>query len=102
MAERVPAGLRPQRKSVRLLTDMDGFDRTRLRVDVVHHIIEPAGKPELLSVRTDIPHVGAAAARDRPSPLHLAGGKVDDRDAAAAMRRPARRMGATIGDIQLL
>src|SRR5437763_8431413 len=60
MAERVPAGLRPYGQPMWLLADSDGSDHARRRVDIVNHVVEPPGEPELLSVGADISHVGAA------------------------------------------
>src|SRR5262249_9010105 len=46
-------------------------------------------------------HVGATSPRDGPSFLYSAGREIDHRDAAPAVRRSARRVRATVGDIKL-
>src|SRR6266404_1962104 len=102
VAERIAARLRPYRQPVRLLAYRNALHRAIRRVDVVDDVVEPAGQPELFSVHADIAHIGAAAARDRPGVLDLAGREVEDHDAALAVRRPAGRMRAAVGDVQLL
>src|SRR5260370_15724481 len=102
VAERIAAGLRPHREPVRFLAHRDGLYRAARRVDVVNDIVEPPGQPELLSVDADIAHVGTATAGDRPDVLDLAGREVENRDATLAVRRPARRVRAAVGDIKFL
>src|SRR5215472_13123139 len=102
MAERVAAGLRPHRQSMRLQADCDGFHQTARRIDIVDDIVPPSRQPELLSVDADIAHVGAAAAGNRPDVLDLAGCKVDDSNAPPAVRHTPGRMRAAIGDVELL
>src|SRR5947209_4078997 len=102
MAQRITAGLRPYDQSVRLLAHRDGLYRATRRVDVVNNVVEPPGQPELFSVDAHIAHVGTAAAGDRPDVLDLASRKVENGDAAFAMRRPARRVRASVGDVTLL
>src|SRR6516164_1373837 len=101
VSERVTARLRPDRQAVRLLPDRDGFDGTGGRIDVVNDIVKAPRKPQLLSVRRYISHVGAASARDRQGSFDFVGREVDHRDAALAVRRPVDLVGAAVGDIEL-
>ena len=86
MTERIASGLRPHGQAMRLFADADSCDRTRRRVDIIDDIVEPAGKPELLSIGADVSHVGAAAARDPPRALGLAGREVDHLRVSSANR----------------
>src|SRR5215469_6149841 len=102
VAERVATGLRPDGQPMRLFADRDRFNRPGRRIDVVNDIVKSPRQPELLAVGADIAHVGAATSRDRPGVFDFAGGEADHRDAPLAVRRPARRVRAAIGDIELL
>src|SRR5437867_2951702 len=53
-----------------------------------------------MSVGADIAHIGTAAPADRPNRFHFAGSKINDRNAAFAMRARLS-MRAAIGDIKL-
>src|SRR5437868_9720389 len=87
---------------MRLLAHRNALYRAIGGVDVVDDVVEPPGQPELLSVHADIAHVGAAAARDRPGVLDLAGCEVENDDAALAVRLAARRVRAAVRDVELL
>ena len=86
---------------MRLRADRDYLDAAGRRVDVIDDVVVTAGKPKLLPVRTDIAHIGAAAARDRPISLDLAGREVDDRNAARSMRAAVDPKRAAVGYIEL-
>src|SRR5678815_1942271 len=101
MAERVAARLRPDREAVRLLADLDLVDRALRRLDPVDDVVVAAREPQVFAVGADVAHVGAAAARDRPGLLDLAGGEVDHGDAAWAARLAADLVAAAVGDVEL-
>src|SRR5947208_2627314 len=62
VAERVPAGLRPDAERVRPRTDGDaGEQPPGVRRDRVHLAVVAAREPEHLAVRRDAAHVRAAA-----------------------------------------
>src|SRR6202011_5322518 len=101
MAERIAAGLWPDGQAVRLEGHRGGSDPAGPGIDVVDDVVEPTRQPEPFSVGAHIAHVGAAAAWDRPGLLDRAGREIDDRDAAPAVRRRARRVRAAVGDVEL-
>src|SRR5437899_12095319 len=100
MAERIAAGLRPDREAVRLEADRDAPDLAGCRVDVVDHIAEPTRQPKPLPVGCDVAHIGAAATGDGPALLDRASREIDNRDAASTVRRRARRVRAAVGDVE--
>src|SRR6476620_9717182 len=101
MAERVPAGLRPNGEAMRLPTYLYGLQKlTCRRVDSVHQVVETSREPEHLSVGTYVSHVGTSPSWDEPSHLYGAGGKIDDADAAGPVTRAMNLVRATVGDIE--
>src|ERR1700680_3711307 len=101
MAERIAARLRPDGKPVRFGADGNGFHVAARDIDRVDDFVIAARQPEIFSISADISHVGAAAAGNGYIAFDFAGGKVDDRYAALAVRLDIVHMAAAIGDIEL-
>src|SRR5262245_33020360 len=78
------------------------LDRAARRIDRVDDLVETSREPKGLSVSTDVSHIGAPAARDRPCLLDLARAEVDDRNASGSFRFGVAHMRAAVGDIKLL
>src|SRR5580765_2080215 len=102
VAERVTTRLRPYRKPVRLATHRYAGDLSCCGVYRVDDVIVSTGKPQRLAVGTDVAHIRAAAARDRPGRFDLQGGEIDHRNASLAVRRTMDLVRSAIGDIELL
>src|SRR4051812_34214155 len=99
MAQGISAGLGPNGEPVRLLADGDRGHRAAPGVEAIDHIVEPTREPEIATVRRDVAHVGTATAGNLPGRDHLAGGEVDDRDAAHAVLLTFDPVRAAVGDI---
>lgn len=101
VAERVAAGLGPNRQTVRLSADRDGRHVPIDKIDGVNDIVVTSRHPEEFSVGADITHVGTAATGDGNVPFDLASSKVDNRYAAFAMPHAIVHVSAAIGHIEL-
>src|SRR5215510_2343588 len=101
VAERIAAGLRPHGEAVRLTPYGNRLHVARGRIDGVDDIIEAAREPQMTAVGGDIAHVGTAAAGNGPDLFHFAGGEIDHRHAALAVRLAAHHVRAAIGDVKL-
>src|SRR3954454_20977177 len=101
VAERVAPGLGPHGESVGLRTDLDLGDVAGRGVDRVDDVVVATAEPQRLAVVAHVAHVGAAPAGDRPGGDDLAGGEVEHRHAAGAVRRTTDVAAATVGDVEL-
>src|SRR5690348_15542662 len=78
MAERIPAGLRPDAEPVWLDTDRDAVrQRAGCRVEHIDLAVVATTHPELFPVGGHIAHVGAAAVRNRPRGDDFARDRID-------------------------
>src|SRR5438876_9159714 len=60
VAQGVASRLRPERETVRLVTDGNGLHLATRRVDDINDSVVAAGQPELFAIDADVTHVRAA------------------------------------------
>src|SRR5437867_4144570 len=102
MSERIAAGLRPDRQAMRFGSDSNRFHGAAGCVDCVNNLVETSGQPQKFAVRADVPHIGAAAAGNRPGLFYLLRGEINDRNAAWPVRFDVAHVGAAVRHIKFL
>ena len=101
MAERVAAGLWPDREAVRLAPDLDAMrEPPGARVENVHLGVVASRQPQLGAVGADVSHIRAAAARKLPGGQGGAGRGIDHGHAAWPASSAADRVPTPVGDEQ--
>src|SRR5882762_7307682 len=103
MPQRVPPRLRPDRKSVRLPPDRNSVRQFSGRcVEHVHLVVVAPRYPELLTVRSNVTHVGTPTAGNWPGRNYLVRRWIQYADRARSMPPARNRIPAAIRHVKIL